>query len=182
MRPTPRAPWPTSSRDSLSHPATRGCRRLRGRLLVEDGRPAAGLATLDRALAAGAGGRAHAARARALWELARYQESIAEWTLALRDDPEDADAFVGRARCFASLGRWDPALADLESAVDCSYDRPAVLARAALVYASCLPERPNRLSRVLGLAFRAPSCRATGPLIVACSPNGVSPKLIPAGN
>ena len=133
---------------------------LRGRLLIEQGKPNAGLATLDRALAAGAGGHAHSARAQALWTLAKYQESIATWTLALRDDPEDADAFLGRARCFARLGRWDPALADLESAVDCSYDRPEVLARAALAYASCLAQRPNRLSRAIGLAARVALAQA----------------------
>ena len=132
---------------------------LRGCLMIAQGRTVEALSALDRAVAAGAGTRAHAARAQALWELARYQESIAEWALALREDPEDADAFLGRARCFAKLGRWDPALADLESAVDWSYDRPTVLARAALVYASCLTERPNRLSRVLGLACRAPFSR-----------------------
>jgi eukaryotic-like serine/threonine-protein kinase len=128
---------------------------LRGRLLVEQGKTIQGLEVLDRALAAGAGSHAYAARARALGDLARCQESIATWTLALRDDQEDADAFVERARCFVRLGRWEPALADLESAVDCSYDRPAVLARAALAYASCLAQRPNRLSRTLDLAARA---------------------------
>ena len=128
---------------------------LRGRLLIEAGRPVAALASLDRTVAVGAGRGAHAARAEALWILARNQESMAEWTLALRDDPEDADAFVGRARCFAQLGRWEPALADLESAIDWSYDRPTVLGRAALLYATCLTERPNRLSRVLGVAARA---------------------------
>jgi len=128
---------------------------LRGCLLVEVGQPATALAVLDQAVAAGAGERTHAARAQALWALARYQESMAAWTLALRHDPEDADAFLGRARCFGRLGRWDPALADLESAVDWSYGRPAVLARTALLYASCLTKRPNRLSRVVGLATRA---------------------------
>ena len=102
---------------------------LLGRLLIEQGKPAAGLAALDRAFAAGAGGQAHTAKAQALWELRRYPESIAEWTLALRDDSEDSDAFLGRAQCFVRLGRWEPALADLESAVDWSYDRPSVLAR-----------------------------------------------------
>ena len=82
-------------------------------------------------------------RAQALWELARYQESIAEWTLALRHDPEDADAFIARARCFVRLGRWAPALADLESAVDCSYDRPSVVARAAAGLC-LLPDRTSQ--------------------------------------
>jgi hypothetical protein len=128
---------------------------LLARLLIEQGQPTAGLAALDRAFAAGAGGRAHTAKAQALWELRRYPESIAAWTLALREDSEDSDAFLGRARCFIRLGRWEPALADLESAVDWSYDRPSILARAALVYASCLTERPNRLSRVCGIVWRA---------------------------
>ncbi len=136
-------------------PADSRLRTLRGRLMIEGGRPAAGLAVLDQALAAGAEDSAHTVRAQALWELARYQESIAEWTLALRHDPEDADAFIARARCFVRLGRSDPALADLESAVDCSYDRPSVVAYAAVVYAACLTERPNRLGRVLGLTCRA---------------------------
>jgi serine/threonine protein kinase/Tfp pilus assembly protein PilF len=136
-------------------PSEMSLQTIRGRLLIEAGRPAAALAILDQTLAAGTGEPAHAVRAQALSDLARYQESIAEWTLALRHDPEDPDAFIGRAGCFVRLGRWEPALADLESAVDCSYDRPAILARAAVVYASCLPERPNRLSRVLGLAWRA---------------------------
>jgi tetratricopeptide (TPR) repeat protein len=133
---------------------------LLGRLLIEQGKPAAGLTTLDRALAVGAGGGVHTAKAQALWDLTRYAESIAEWTLALRDDSEDSDAFLGRARCFVRLGRWEPALADLESAVDWSYDRPSVLARAALIYASCLAERPNRLSRALALAWCAAVAQA----------------------
>ena len=139
----------------VASPGDPRAKALLGRLTVEQGRPRVGLATLDGALAGGAGREARVARAQALYELGRASESAADWTLALRDDPEDAAAFLGRARCFIALGRLEPALADLESAADWSGNRPAVLARIARVYASCLPARPNRLSRVLGLAYRA---------------------------
>ena len=129
-------------------------RTLRGILLVDRGDALAGREALDLALATGGGGPAHAARARALRELGRVDLAIGEWTLALRDDPEDADAFLGRARCFIQLGRWEAALADLESAVDWSGGRPAVLGPTTLSYAACLPRRPGHLSRVLGLACR----------------------------
>jgi eukaryotic-like serine/threonine-protein kinase len=130
----------------------------RGRLLIEEGKPLAALAVLELALAEGAGRPAHAVKARALGELGQVERGAGEWTLALRDDPEDADAFLGRARCFIRLGRWDPALADLESAVNWSGDRPTVLIQAVGAYAACLPRRPGHLSRVLGLVGRAARC------------------------
>jgi serine/threonine protein kinase/Tfp pilus assembly protein PilF len=128
---------------------------LLGRLMVDSRRPLDALDTLDAALGSGAGREARLARGLALWELGRASESAADWTLALRDDPEDAAAFLGRARSFIALGRLEQALADLESAADWSGNRPAVLSQIALVYSSCLPARPNRLSRVMGLACRA---------------------------
>ena len=134
---------------------------LLARLLIDQGRPAMALATVNQALAAGAMEDAHAIKAQALTELARYQDAIAEWTVVLRHDSEDADAFLGRARCFAKLGLWDPALADLESAIDWSYDRPAVLRGALCLYAPCLRDRPNRLSRVLGLALQVSTAQFT---------------------
>ena len=129
-------------------------RTFRGRLLVEAGRPLAGLAVLDLALAAGAGAPAHAARTQALWELGQVERSVGEWTRALRDDPEDAGAFLGRARCFIRRGHWDPALADLESAVNWSGDRSTVLLPTMIAYVACLRKRPGRLPRILGLACR----------------------------
>ena len=138
-------------------PADTRLQTTRGRLLVEAGRPVAALDCLNRAIALGAGGRAHSAKAQALGLVARFEESTAEWTLALRDDPEDADAFIDRALFHpAREALGAELLADLESRcrlVVRSSQSPD--ARAALLYIWCLTERPNRLSRVLGLACRA---------------------------
>src|SRR5262249_39655800 len=133
---------------------------LLGRVLVQHGRPHDGLALLDEALLAGAARDAHLARAQVLLDLGRAAESVANWTLALRDDREDAEAFLGRARCFIKLGRLEPALADLESATNWSGDRPNVLAPIAVAYASCLPARRDRLGRVLCLSYRAAGVKA----------------------
>jgi eukaryotic-like serine/threonine-protein kinase len=133
---------------------------LRGRLLLEQGHPLAAIAALDLALAAGAGGPAHAARAQASFALNQVERAIGDWTIALRDDPEDATAFLARARCFIRRAHWDAALADLESAVDCSGNRPEVLIPTAISCAACLPQRPGHLSRVVGLV-----CRAAGSLL-----------------
>jgi serine/threonine protein kinase/Tfp pilus assembly protein PilF len=135
---------------------------LLARLLIDQGQPAIALSAIDRALAAGATERAHAVKAQALAELARYQDAIPEWTAVLRHDSEDAEAFLGRSQCFAKLGFWDPALADLESAIDWSNGRPAVLKEAFSVYASCLQQVPNRLSRVLDLAILSLIANANG--------------------
>jgi tetratricopeptide (TPR) repeat protein len=129
-------------------------RELRARLLLEDGRPGEALAEAVRALPGG-GGPAHAAKARALGLLGRVGEAVAEWTLALRDDPEDGDAFLGRAGCFLRLGAWDNALADLESAADRAGDEARLLARITASYVACLPARPDRIFRVRLLARRA---------------------------
>jgi eukaryotic-like serine/threonine-protein kinase len=129
-------------------------RELRARLLLEGGRPREALAEAARALPTG-GGPAHAAKARALGLLANVREAIDAWTLALRDDPEDGDAFLGRAGCFLRLGAWDNALAALESAADRAGDDARLLARITASYVACLPARPNRIVRVRLLARRA---------------------------
>ena len=43
----------------------------------------------------------------------------------------------------------------LESALDASPGRTSALPRIAAAYARCLPARPDRLSRVIGLAWRS---------------------------
>ncbi|HEU5116299.1 MAG TPA: tetratricopeptide repeat protein, partial [Isosphaeraceae bacterium] len=70
-------------------------------------------------------------------------------------DPDDPEAYLGRARAFAAKGRWDQALADLEQAAGEVPDRPGWLIRVALVYAECLPRRVDRLPRVISLVQRA---------------------------
>ena len=69
-------------------------------------------------------------------------------------DPEDPEAYLGRARAFLALGQWDQALADLERAGAWAGGRPWLLSRITLAYARCLPGRPDRLPRVLALGRR----------------------------
>jgi serine/threonine protein kinase/Tfp pilus assembly protein PilF len=125
---------------------------LRGRLLAELGQPEAALTDLQRAGLRGTRGTIHAARARALMDLGRFEAARDAWSSALAFDSEDPRAYLGRARALVRLGRWDDASADLEQAVGWSSNRADVLARIALTYASCLPGRPDKLPRVVDLA------------------------------
>jgi len=128
--------------------------KLRGLLALEEGAASAALTDGDRVSQAGASEQVHALRARALFALGAYQESVDVWTQALSLDPEEAPAFLERARGFAKLGLWDQALADLERAADWADDRPALLGRIMLTYAVCVSHRPDRSFRLLGLAHR----------------------------
>ncbi|WP_422924578.1 protein kinase domain-containing protein [Singulisphaera sp. PoT] len=127
---------------------------LRGNLAMEEGNPASALNDGDLAAQAGASEEASALRARALFALDRYQESVEAWTQVVNRDPEEAPAFLERARSFAGLGLWDHALADLERAADWADDRPGLIGRIAIVYADCVGHRPERSPRLLGLARR----------------------------
>jgi tetratricopeptide (TPR) repeat protein len=99
-------------------------------------------------------GPAHAWRARALVALDRPEAAVEAWSAALANDPEDADAYLGRARSLRRLGLWENALADLERAAERAPDGSSLLARVTLDYLACLPARPDRLPRVAGLARR----------------------------
>lgn len=125
---------------------------FKGQLLSELGQPLAALTQLDRAVLRGARGTVRAARARALMDLGQVEAALEAWSSALAYDSEDPYAYLGRARVFIRLRRWDHALADLEKAAEWSEGRSGLLARTTLVYATCLAERPSRLARVIGLA------------------------------
>jgi tetratricopeptide (TPR) repeat protein len=127
---------------------------LRGRLAIEAGDLEAGLHWLDRALFHGAAGPAHAWKARALWALDRPEPAAEAWSSALASDPDDPEAFLGRARCLRRLGLWENALADLEQAAQRDPDGSRVLPRVLLEYVACLPARPDRLPRAVELVRR----------------------------
>jgi eukaryotic-like serine/threonine-protein kinase len=115
------------------------------------GNPEAGLIDLDRAIVRGAELLARPSKAMALMALGRNDEAVREWTMALNDDPEDPQAFLGRARAMLRLGLYDRALVDLGQAVDWASDNPTLLARITITYAHCLGSRPDRLPRWLAL-------------------------------
>jgi tetratricopeptide (TPR) repeat protein len=87
--------------------------------------------------------------------LGRYEAARQDWSLALDNDPEDPEAYLGRARTLIRLGRPNRALVDLEQAAVWAADNPRLLARIAAAYALCLGSRPDRFPRWLGLAQRA---------------------------
>ena len=127
---------------------------LRGRLAIEAGESAAGLRFCDRALFHGAGSPAHSWRAQALMDLNQPEEAVEAWSATLANDPEDAGAYLGRARCMRELGLWENALADLERATERVSDGSTIFAQATLDYLACLHARPDRLPRVVELGMR----------------------------
>jgi eukaryotic-like serine/threonine-protein kinase len=74
---------------------------------------------------------------------------LAEWSRALRRDPELPEAFLGRARAYFLLGEWDLGLADLEQAAAWGHGDPRIEAAVTLSYLQGLPMRPERFSRLL---------------------------------
>jgi len=127
---------------------------LRGVLKTETGNPEAGLIDLDKAIVRGAQVRARQSRALALMALHRNEEAVREWTKALDNDPEDPQAYLGRAGAMRRLGLCDRALVDLGQAVDWASDNPLLLTRITIAYAGCLGSSPDRLPRWLALVRR----------------------------
>ena len=128
---------------------------FRGVLKTELGNPGAALVDLDRAILRGATVTVRVPRARALMALGRDEAARQDWSLALENDPEDPEAYLGRARTLIRLGRPNRALFDLEQAAVWAADNPRLLPRITTTYALCLGSRPDRFPRWLGLAQRA---------------------------
>jgi serine/threonine protein kinase/Tfp pilus assembly protein PilF len=129
--------------------------QLRGELKTADGDPRGALADFDRAIQLGGGRTAHGPRARAQMALGNAELALRDWSLALIYDPEDPRAFLGRARAFLRLRRWDNARADLEQAASWTDDWASLGWPIVVSYLRCLPARPDQLPRVLALARRA---------------------------
>lgn len=138
-------------------PDSAGLLELRGRIRVEEGDPAAGLADLDFAVARSGGAFAHAGKAEALRALGGAEEAANEWTRCLSRDPELGFAYLGRARCYLDMEQplWDLALADLEHAATWVGDDLRAELGILAAYARCLRERPDRAPRWLALAGRS---------------------------
>jgi serine/threonine protein kinase/Tfp pilus assembly protein PilF len=136
---------------------------LRGLLKIETGNPRAALIDLDRAVLRGASVTVRGPRALALAAIGQDEAAVREWSLALETDPEDPEAYLGRARALMRLRRTDRALVDLEQAADWAADTPILLPRITTAYAICLGSRPDRFPRWLRLARRAWSASTAMP-------------------
>ena len=128
---------------------------LRGVLKTESGYPERAMIDLDRAILRGAPVTVRVPRALALTALGRDEAAFSDWSLALDADPEDPEAYLGRARSLIRLRRIDRALVDLEQAADWAANNSVLLPRITSAYALCLPARPDRFPRWIRLAVRA---------------------------
>ncbi len=128
---------------------------LRGVLKTESGYPERAMIDLDRAILRGAPVTVRVPRALALTAIGRDEAAFSDWSLALDADPEDPEAYLGRARSLIRLRRIDRALVDLEQAADWAANNSVLLPRITSAYALCLPARPDRFPRWLRLALRA---------------------------
>jgi tetratricopeptide (TPR) repeat protein len=127
---------------------------LRGLLESDAGDPRAAIADFERAFQSKAGATIHAPMASALFAIGRADLSVRAWTDALSHDPEDPEAYLGRARAFFRLGKRDQAKADLEQAADWAVGRPGLGVRIVLTAARGLAGNPDQVSRVLALFRR----------------------------
>ena len=127
---------------------------LRGELKTETGNPTAALVDFDRAILRGASSSVRKPRAVALMAVGKYDAAVRDWSLALDEDAEDPEAYLGRATALIKLDRADRALVDLDQAADWAAGSPILLARITARYAVCLGARPDRLSRWLRLVRR----------------------------
>ena len=132
-----------------------GLLELRGVLHARDGDHRAALEDFDTAIAWGARDGVHQHKAAALVALGRDFQAVQEWSLALRRDPELAEAYLGRARSHIKLGQWDMALADLEQAASWANSDFKVELGIVVPYFQCLRTRPERVPRFLAVALRA---------------------------
>jgi eukaryotic-like serine/threonine-protein kinase len=127
---------------------------LRGVLKTETGNPTAALVDFDRAILRGASTSVRMPRALALMAAGKNDAAVRDWSLALDEDAESAEAYLGRATALIRLGRADRALVDLDQAADWATGGPILLGKITASYAVCLAARPDRFTRWLRLARR----------------------------
>ena len=132
-----------------------GLIELHGSLCQANGDPRRAIEDYNRAIAWGAIDGVHVRKATALMALRDYGAAVAEWSWALRRDPEHPEAFLGRARAHIQLREWDLALADLEQAAAWAHADPRIEVDIAATYVFCLAAHPDRFPRFLTLTQRA---------------------------
>jgi len=131
----------------LLSPKDPGLLELQGVLLAEAGDLAEGLALLDRAISLSPNPFNLFHRAAVRVARNHDQDAVLDWSQALQLDPELPQAYLGRARSYVRLLKWDRALADLELAASWSHGNLGLQLGIMFTYARCLPEQPGHLGR-----------------------------------
>ena len=127
---------------------------VRGRISAAKGDWERALTDFSAAIGMGSGPGTYARRALARHALGRAEAAIADWTEALRQNPQASGLYLGRAQSLAAKGQWENAFADLENVMGRVDARSILYERALIVYLSSLRSRFDRLPRVLGLLRR----------------------------
>ncbi len=78
-------------------------------------------------------GRAYRRRGSANYDMARYAEALADYTAAIKADPESPRAHLGRVDVYLQSRRYDLAMPDLEAALKIKPDEPVTHYELGLV-------------------------------------------------
>jgi tetratricopeptide (TPR) repeat protein len=94
-------------------------------------------------------------RGNAALERKDYDTAIAEFTEAIRLDPQADDAYHNRAHAYAEKREYAKAIADYNEAIRLNPDDPASYTSLAWVLATCPKDELRNGKRAVGLATRA---------------------------
>ncbi len=132
-----------------------GLIELHGDLLHAAGDDRGAIENYNRLIASGARDGINMRKAEALVAQGNHDAAVMEWSMALRRDPERPEAFLGRARAYIQLRKWDLAVADLEQAASWAHSDPRIEFAVVAAYLRCMGNQPDRLPRILTVARRA---------------------------
>jgi len=93
-------------------------------------------------------------RAEAYTMLGRHPSAITSWSLAIRKDPQRAEAYLGRARSRLAQGQWSEAVVDLSRATSSAHGDLGLEGRAFLSLTRCLAFEPSLARRWVSMGRR----------------------------
>jgi len=93
-------------------------------------------------------------RAQAYMALGQHSSAVTSWNLAIRKDPQLAEAYLGRARCRLSRGQWSEAVVDLSQAAAWARHDVGIESQAFLSFTRCLAFQPSLAARWISMGRR----------------------------
>jgi serine/threonine protein kinase/Tfp pilus assembly protein PilF len=93
-------------------------------------------------------------RAQAYMAMGRHSSAITSWNLAIRKDPQLAEAYLGRAHCRLMQGQWSEAVVDLSHAMAWAHDDVGLEVQAFWGFTRCLAYQPSLARRWISMGRR----------------------------